>query len=220
MLFNSKVKCVPKKSFQHLNKDSISGFRLPGDGEVKNSQHQESRNAEMRKPKSKRCITQMLNTGISVTGRWSDKDSSSSGVPKCEMRNPKISEAGTSYSDFRYREMEKSEISTSKFAEKKNVEIPQAHHTRISDTGKWRSHRLSSSRSPEVPKCEIPKTRNRSITHVDTGISGYREMEKSETLNIRSPEVPKRETPKFQKQAHHTGISDTGKWRSHRLSSS
>jgi hypothetical protein len=70
-------------------------------------------------------------------------------------------------------------------------------------------------------KCEIPKTRNRRITR-SNGYRDfrYREMEKSETLNIRSPEVPKRETPKFQKQAHHTGISDTGRWRSQRLSTS
>jgi hypothetical protein len=79
---------------------------------------------------------------------------------------------------------------------------------------------LNIRRSPEVPKCEIPKTQNRRITRSNGYRDfGYREMEKSETLNIRSPEVPKSETPKFQKQAHHIGISVTGRWRSHRLSS-
>jgi hypothetical protein len=46
----SKVKCETPKN--HLNKDSISEFRLPGDGEVKSrdSPTQESRNREMRNP--------------------------------------------------------------------------------------------------------------------------------------------------------------------------
>jgi hypothetical protein len=50
--------------------------------------------------------------------------------------------------------------------------------------------------SPEIAKCETPKTRN---MHIDWRF-GYRELEESrvETLQHRRPEIAKCETPKIQ----------------------
>jgi hypothetical protein len=47
----------------------ISGFQLPGDGDVRDSHHQESRSAEMRKPKTGTSLG-VLDTRIPNTGRW------------------------------------------------------------------------------------------------------------------------------------------------------
>jgi hypothetical protein len=52
-------------------------------------------------------------------------------------------------------------------------------------------------KSPEVPKCEIPKTQKRCITRrVGYQDFGYREMEMSETLINRSAEIAKCEMAK------------------------
>jgi hypothetical protein len=58
----------------HLNKDSITEFQLLRDGEAKSrdSPRHESQSREMRNPKNlkKSASLGVLDTGISVTGRW------------------------------------------------------------------------------------------------------------------------------------------------------
>jgi hypothetical protein len=87
----------------------LPGFRIPGDGDVKDSHHQESRSAEMRKPETDASLG-VLDTGISVTGRWRCQRLTSSGVSKCrnaKTRNRRITWS-IGYRDFGYREMEMS----------------------------------------------------------------------------------------------------------------
>jgi hypothetical protein len=66
-------KCENPKQAHHLE-CWIPGFRLPGDGDVRDSHHQESRSAEMRKPKTGASLG-VLDIGISDTGDGNDKDS-------------------------------------------------------------------------------------------------------------------------------------------------
>jgi hypothetical protein len=115
----------------------------------------------------KQAPQRRLHFGVSVTGRWRSQESrlSNTGVPKSRNAKPRNRETGASL-----------EVSATRSFGYREIEMSQTLVIR----------------SPEVPKCEIPKTRNRRTTRsIEYRDFGYREMEMSETLINRSPEIAK-----------------------------
>jgi hypothetical protein len=132
---------------------------------------------EIPKPKKKGTSLGVLDTGISVTGRWRCQRLTSSGVPKCrnvKTRNRRIAWS-VGYRDFGYREMEMSETHIIRSPEVPKCENPkQAHRLeywipgfRIPGDGNDKDSHHKESRSRETRSREMIKTPYRSF--------GYRE---------------------------------------------
>jgi hypothetical protein len=161
------AKCeTPKSRSEHV-KDSISEFRIPGVGGVKSrdSSSQESRSGEMRNAEIPKRACQRLHFRVSDTGSWRSQESRLfiTGVPKwrnVKCRNPEASMSKTPFRSFGYRELEESRVET-------------LHH-----------------RSPEVAKCEMPKS-EASMSKTPFPGFGYRELEVSKHFTTGNVEMPK-----------------------------
>jgi ssDNA-binding Zn-finger/Zn-ribbon topoisomerase 1 len=127
----SKVKCATPKNLKQAPQQrlhfrvSVTGRWRSQESKLSNTGVPKCRNAKSQKPETD-ALLEVMDTGISDTGRWRSQRLSTSGVPKCrnaksrKTQNRRITRSN-GYRDFGYREIEMSRLSSSGVPKTRNA---------------------------------------------------------------------------------------------------